>query len=535
MKGMRFFMIGIFFLLFAVSSVSAQEKAYNPVFEPVYYDVVQELMEYEFANSDVMENANMITNIFGGRMSKTPSYRAAAEWARDRLKEYGYANAHLEPYEFGNGWDFDYVSVHMTSPDYVPIIAFPTLWSSGSDGKVRAQAIHINFDEIKSVDDLEQYRGKLKDRIIFIMPIQEISPYMGVQMWNRAGTFRHENGYPVEYSKERLDEKSKRAIGPTAPRERRRRGPSELKQQIIDFVFAEGAVAIAKTDAVHYFGTVAGTGRWNNIQNPWDVNSPTRPLELVMAVEHYNRVLHILEEGIPVEMELEVRTTLYEGDPTDYNVIAEIPGTDLAHEIVINAAHLQSLPHGTGAIDNAAGSVTAMEAMRILKAIGVKPRRTIRLGLWGGHDGSGDSGQTAHVYQHFADPRTKEYKKDYDNHVITFNQDLGPSAMRGIQAAGSEVLRGIFKEWIKPLHGLGFEHIYTGRDPGAGLKGVGLLGLKFDQDAYDMLDYIAHVNMDTYERLYPEGMMQASVVVATFLYHAAMRDEKLPRLSPRPW
>ena len=262
---------------------------------------------------------------------------------------------------------------------------------------------------------------------------------------------------------------------------------------------------------------------------------PPLPLELVMAVEHYNRVLHILEEGIPVEMELEVRTTLYKGDPYDHNIIAEIPGTDLAHEIVINAAHFQSEPIGTGAIDNAAGSVTAIEAMRILKAIGVKPRRTIRIGLWGGHDGAGDIGQRMHVYKHFADPRTKEYKKDYDNHVITFNQDLGPSAMRGIPAGGSEVLRSIFKEWIKPLHSIGFEHIYTGRDPGAGLKGVGLLGLRFDQDAYDMLDYIAHVNMDTYERLYPEGMMQASVVVATFLYHAAMRDEKLPRLSPRPW
>ena len=535
MKAQCVLVVSLFLLLMAEASTSAQEKANAPVFEPVYYDVVQQLMEYEFANSDVMENASMLTNIFGGRMSKTPAYLAAAEWARDRLKEYGLTNAHLEPYEFGNGWDFDYVSVHMTSPDYAPIIAFPTLWSSGSNGKVQANAIHINFDEITSVEDLEQYRGKLEGSIIFIMPIQEISPYFGVQMWNRAGTFRHENGYPMERSDEILDEMSKVPIIPPAPRERRRRDPSELKQQIVDFVFAEGAVAIAKTDAVHYFGTVAGTGRWNSLEKPWDVNSPSRPLELVVAVEHYNRILRILEKGIPVEMELEVRTTLYTGDPTDYNVIAEIPGTDLAHEIVINAAHLQSLPHGTGAIDNAAGSTTAIEAMRILKAIGVEPRRTIRLGLWGGHDGSGDSGQTAHVYQHFADPTTKKYKKDYDNHVITFNQDLGPSAMRGIDAAGNEALRGIFKEWIKPLHGIGFSHIYTGRDPGAGLKGVGLLGLKFDQDAYDMLDYIAHVNMDTYERLFPEGMMQASVVVATFLYHAAMRDEKLPRVSPRPW
>ncbi len=170
MKAKCVFMASLYFLLIAISSISAQEK--------VYYDVVQQLMDFEFANSDVMENANMITNIFGGRFSKTPSYRAAAEWARDRLKGYGLTNAHLEGYEFGNGWDFDYVSVHMMSPDYVPIIAFPALWSSGTNGKIRANAIHINFDEITSVRDLEQYRGKLRGKIVFIMPIQELSPFL---------------------------------------------------------------------------------------------------------------------------------------------------------------------------------------------------------------------------------------------------------------------------------------------------------------------------------------------------------------------
>jgi hypothetical protein len=540
MKAMRIFMVSLFLLFMAVSSAPEQESVYEPikpVYEPVYYDVVQKIMEFEFTNSDVMENSNMLTNIFGGRFSKTPAYRAAAEWCVERLKEYGLENVHLEPYEFGNGWDFDYVSLHMVSPDYMPIIGFPTLWSSSSNGEIKANVIHINFDEITSVEDLEQYRGKLDGRIVFIMPVQEISPYFGVQMWNRAHTFRHERGYPIKRSDDQLGEMSRIPIAPPEARERRRRerDDDDLRQKIVDFVFAEGAMAMAKTDPAHYFGSVGGIGRYNRIEEPWNVDAPERPLELVLAVEHYNRILRILEQGIPVEMEIEVRTNFYRGDPHDHNVIAEIPGTDLAHEIVINAAHLQSYPHGTGAIDNAAGVATAMEAMRILKAIGVQPRRTIRLGLWGGHDGTGDIGQTMHVYKHFADPRTKEYKKDYDNHVVTFNQDLGPTAMRGIPCARNEELRAIFKEWIKPLHGIGFAHIYTGRDPGAGLKRVGLLGLKFDQDAYDMLDWIAHINMDTYERLFPEGMTQSSVVVATFLYHAAMRDEKLPRVSPLPW
>ncbi len=535
MKAHYAFIVNLLLTFIAISSVLAQEKANKPGFEPVYYDVVQKLMEFEFENSDVMENANMLTNIFGGRNWKTPSYRAAAEWARDRLKEYGLTNAHLEPYEFGNGWDFDYVSVHMMAPDYMPIIAFPTLWSSGTNGKVRANAIHINFDEITSVADLEQYRGKLKGRIIFRMPIQEISPYFGVQMWNRAGTFRHENGYPVEWSDERLDEMAKVPIIPPEPRERRSRGSNELRQQIVDFVFAEGAVAIAKTDAVHYFGSVAGTGRYNSVANPWDVDAPPQPLELVFAVEHYNRILHILEEDIPVEMEIEVRTTVYRGDPNDFNVIAEIPGTDLAHEIVIVGGHLQSLPHGTGAIDNAAGSTTSIEAVRILKAIGARPRRTIRVGLWGGHDGGGLAGSRAHVRKHFADPVTKEYKKDYNNLVAYFNQDIGPSKIRSVAIMGNEELRAILTEWIKPLKSIGMSHLITNGTTHSAYTEVGLIGFYFNHDAYDMLDYIAHINMDVYERLFPEGMMQASVVVATLAYHAAMRDEKLPRVWPLPW
>ena len=188
------------------------------------------------------------------------------------------------------------------------------------------------FDEITSVGDLEQYRWKLRGSIIFRMPIQEISPYFGVQMMDRPGTFRHENGYPVEWSGERLDEMAKVPITPPVPRERRSRGSNELRQQIVDFVFAEGAVAIAKTDPVHYFGSVAGTGRYNKVENPWDVDAPSQPLELVFAVEHYNRIMHILEEDMPVEMEIDVKTTVYRGDLNDFNVIAEIPGTDLAHE-----------------------------------------------------------------------------------------------------------------------------------------------------------------------------------------------------------
>jgi len=523
MKAQHIFMVGLFLLLMAVSSVTAQEK--------IYYDVVQKIMEFEFANSDVMENASWICDVFGPRNVKTPAYREACEWARDRLKEYGLKNARLEAYEFGNGWDIDYVSVHMVTPKYMPIIGFPTMWSSGTDGKVRAPVIHVNFDEITSEADLEPYRGKLRDRILLIRPIQEISP--------------HFEANPVTWTKERLDEKSKIPMTPRVSvlemelqRQGRRRGRSRgdrlSRQQILDFVFGEGAVAIVHPDGNHYYGSVAPSG-YNRVERPWDVNLHPQPTELVLAVEHYNRMMRILEKDIPVEMEIEIRTNFYRGNPNDHNVIAEIPGTDLKHEIVIVGGHLQSVPVGGGAIDNAAGAVTSMEAVRILKAIGVKPRRTIRIGLWGGHDGGGLAGNRGHVRKHFADPVKKEYKKDYHNFVAYFDQDTGPGRIRGVSIMGSEEMRAIFTEWIKPLHGLGMSHLFTSGAYHEAYAEVGLPGFYMMHDRQEIDDWNAHTNMDVYERLFPDGMMQTAVVVATLAYHAAMRDEKLPRVSPLPW
>jgi hypothetical protein len=537
MKALRVFLIGLSLLIIVIYAVSTEEK--------IYYDVVQKIMEFESENSDAMENASWLCDVFGPRSLKSPSYREAAEWCVERLKEYGLTNARLEPYEFGNGWDIDYVSIHMVAPRYMPIIGFPVTWSSGTNGKVRAQAIHINFEEIASEEDLEQYRGMLEHRIILISPEQKISPHLGVEMRGGDGTF-FPNGYPVTLTEERLDEMSKIPLTPRISpleeelanqrrRRNRRRDVGLSRQEIVDFVFSEGAVAIVHPDGEHYYGSVAPGGYSRSGEKPWDENLPPKPTELALSVEHYNRMIRILEKNIPVEMELEVRTNFYRGDPHDYNVVAEIPGTDLANEIVVVGGHLQSVPVGTGAIDNAAGVVTSMEAVRILKAIGVKPRRTIRVGFWGGHDGGGLAGNRGHVRKHFADPITKEYKKDYHNVVAYFDQDTGPGRIRGVSIMGSEEMRAILTEWNKPLHNLGMAHLFTSGAYHEAYAEVGLPGFYFKHDRSEMDDWNAHTSMDVYERLFADGMQQTAIVVATYAYHAAMRDEKLPRVSPKPW
>jgi len=512
MRAKRVYKIGLCVLLLVVSSVSAQE--------PIYWDVFQKIMEEAFENSQVMENASWLCDVFGPRNTKTKAYIESAQWAKARLEAYGLSNARLEPYEFGIGWSNEYTSVHMMSPQYMPIIAHPAGWSDGTDGKIRNTVTYINFYEIEKESDLDPYRGKLKDAIIFMRPQQEITP--------------HYEPMAKIYTKEQLDEMAKIPIGPREERRRRRsRGDGLTVTQVIDFVFAEGAAAIVRTDGRNDFGTVdAAVNGYAMEKRAWDTDAPPPVTELVMAAEQYNRILRILEKGIPVELEMEIKVNFIRGEPVDYNVVAEIPGTDLAHEVVICGGHLQSEPVGTGASDNAAGAVTAMEAVRILKAIGVKPRRTIRVGLWGGHE-MGLYGNRHHVRTHFADPKTKKQKPDYDNFCAYFNCDAGGGKIRGVSIMGNEVIRSVMTEWIKPLHQLGMSHLFTTGMAHEAYTEVGLPGFYFVQDRMDSRTY--HSNMDVYDHLVPKNLMSNSVILATLVYHAAMRDEKLPRVEHQDW
>lgn len=501
-----------FFLMFILGfSSHTQEK--------VHWDVVEKIMEEAFENSHVMENASWLCDVFGPRNAKSSHFRAAAKWAKQRLEEYGLSNATLDPFEFGTGWENLYTSVHMMSPRYMPVIAYPPMWSAGTNGKVRGPVVCINFDAINSEKDLDPYRGKLKNAIIFTDPKQEMIPHLST--------------LPETYTEEELDEMSKIHVGPKVPRNKQNRPHYERnvsKRQLIDFVFGEGAVVIAAPDGRESYGTVVV----NEVDGkPWEKDAPPPPTELVIAAEHYNRIMRILEKGIPVEMEVEIKVAFNRDDQIDYNVIAEIPGTDLADEVVMLGGHLDANSAGTGAMDNAAAVVIAMETARILKKIDVKPRRTIRVAFWGVHE-LGTFGSRNYVRKNFGDPVTQQYKPAHAKFSAYYNMDIGPGKIRGIFIKGNEGVRPIFTEWMKPLKNLGMTHIITepiGSEDD-GFRAVGLPGFHFLQDRKELDDRLAHTNMDVYERLIPEGLMQSSVVIATFVYHTAMRDELLPRMAP---
>lgn len=366
MRAKRVHKIGLYVLLVVVTSVSAQE--------PIYWDVFQKIMEEAFENSRVMENASWLCDVFGPRNTKTKAYFESAQWAKKRLEVYGLSNARLEPYEFGVGWSNEYTSVHMMSPQYMPIIAHPAGWSAGTDGKIRNTVTYINFYEMTKESDLDRYRGKLQDAIIFMRPQQEITP--------------HYEPMAKIYTKEQLDEMAKIPIGPRTERRRRRRsrGDGLTVTQVIDFVFAEGAAAIVRTDGRNDFGTVdAAVNGYAMEKRAWDTDAPPPVTELVMAAEHYNRILRILE----------------------------------------------------------------------------------------------------------------------------------------------------MTEWIKPLHQLGMSHLFTTGMAHEAYTEVGLPGFYFVQDRMDSRTY--HSNMDVYDHLVPENLMTNSVILATLVYHAAMRDEKLPRVEHQEW
>ena len=490
--------------------------------EPVYWDVVQKIREEAFEHSQAMENASWLADVYGPRHVKTPAYYEAAQWAKKKLQEYGLSNAVLEPYYFGIGWENRYTSVHMMTPQYMPIIAYPAPWSAGTGGKVRGEVVALNFEEIASEADLEPYRGKLDGSIVFMRPKQTLSP--------------HFKPMATRFSQQQLDDMSQILVLPEArQRQSRRERPPRLpRQQISEFVFTEGALALVRTDGQSDFGTVnAGVVGFTNETKPWEENSPPNPTELVIAAEHYNRIMRILEKNIAVEMEIEIRAEFFRGDPSDHNVIAEIPGSDLADEIVIIGAHLQADHNGTGATDDAAGVVVVMEVARIFNALDIKPRRTIRIGLWGAHE-MGTFGNRAHVRKNFADPEKKEYKPDYHNLSAYFNVDHGSGKIRGVSIMGNEVVRSIFSEWMKPLHNLGMAHLFSSGMAHEAYSEVGLPGYYFLQDRMDMETNV-HSNMDVFDRLVEENLMTNTVILATFAYHAAMRDEKLPRIAPLPW
>lgn len=501
--------------------------------ETVDLGMLSRIRDEGFSNSKVMEMASYLCDVIGARVTGSPAYERAHEWTRKELETMGLQDAHLESWDFTRGWWMESISVHMVQPDKVPLMALPRAWTPGTNGPVVGKVVRV---KIESEQDLEKFKGKLAGAVVVLDEPTSLSV--------------HETVDSDRYTPEELEELVQFGISP------RRRGGrpagdpdaflrrQRLSRAIDKFLIEEKALARVVPAA-------GDGGTLKQVQGSYRdaVNIPV----VLMASEHYNRIARIMEKGIDVQLELNVKVSFSEKERKGLNTIAEISGTDLKDEVVMLGGHLDSWHGGTGATDNAAGVVVAMEAARILKALDVKPRRTIRVALWGGEE-LGFLGSRAYVKEHFgsrpappegerAEPGGRrpetgplELKADHQKLSAYYNLDNGTGKIRGIYAQGNAAVVPIFRAWAEPVKDLGVSAVTMRRTTGTdhlSFESVGLPGFQFVQDQVEYFSRTWHSNMDVYDRLQREDLMQASVVMAWFVYNTAMRDQLLPR-KPLP-
>jgi carboxypeptidase Q len=519
-----------------------------PEEEAVDFGMVTRIRDEGFGASKVMDTLFQMTDVIGPRLTGSPSLKKANEWTRDQLTSWGLANAHLESWgPFGRGWSLESAGVRLVAPVDAPLVAYPKAWTPGTEGAVRGKAMKVTLE---SEADLDKVRGKIAGMVLLIGNARELKG--------------PDKPLFTRYTDQELDDLAqfqvsgqRRAVPPgqdgqPVDREgflRRRRFERTLRA----FLKAEKVLATLEPSTVDGgIVRVSGGGSRQKDEDPGVT-------ALVVAAEHYNRLARLLDRNVPVELEVDVRARFHDDDLNAYNTVAEIPGTDKKGEVVMLGAHMDSWHSGTGATDNAAGCAVAMEAVRILKALGVQPRRTIRIALWTGEE-QGLLGSRAYVKQHFAsrpEPSPEEREMPSflrrDQGPITvlpehaklsayFNLDNGTGKIRGIYTQGNTAALPIFDAWFKPFADLG-AHTLTNRNTGGtdhlAFDAVGLPGFQFIQDAADYSTRSHHTNMDVYDRIQREDLMQASVIMASFVYNAAMREgmfprKPMPRESPSP-
>lgn len=503
--------------------------------EHVDLATVAKIRDEGFNHSQVMDHLSWLTDVYGPRLTGSPSILQASDWAMAKLRDWGLANVHRETFPFGKGWALVRFSAQMIAPQVQPIIGYPAPWTAGTKGTVVAPVLRVQID---SETDFARYQGTLGGAIVLLQPERPVALLEG-QIVSRVS--------PEDVAAARTPSPAIAAASPdVAARAAARR---ELAARTAKFFKDEGVVAVFNrgNDAAV---TAVGVGLTAQTQRTdggtiFPTSSGARGADagtavpiVTIAVEHYNRMLRVLAKNLPVKVELTLETKFFdEATANGFNTIAEIPGSDpvLKDEVVIIGAHFDSLQSGTGATDNAAGSAAMMEAMRILKKLGVKPRRTIRLALWGGEE-QGLLGSKAYVRDHFADPADMQLKPEHARVAAYFNSDNGAGRVRGIWTQGNTAAAAVFEEWMKPLADLGVTAVSarsTGSTDHVSFDAVGLPGFQFMVDRLEYNSRTHHSNMDVYDRVPKDDLVQQAVVAAVFAYDAAMRDEKLPR-KPLP-
>ena len=514
-------------LVFVAVCLFAQEK--------VDLAVVNRIRVEALERSKIPDLMYNLADLYAPRVTNSENFRKGGDWAVKQLQDYGLVNVKKETWgPFGRGWEYSYYSAHMIEPQYQPLIGFPLAYAPGTNGAVTAEVIYA---PLRNDQDLEQFKGKLKGKIVLYEATRV--PGTPPETPRIAGlTPAVVQQYTAEMSRtgRYSDEDLARIAKAPQPQPGRQGPPGNFAQmagfrnKLSKYLADEGVVAAVGCGRVGDSGTVFGTQGGS-----YDVKTPTPPPMIVITPEHYNRMARLIEKRVPVKMQLEVRAKIYEDSLDTFNIVGEIPGGRKQDEAVILGAHFDTWHGGTGATDNDTGTAAMMEAMRILKALDQKMDRTVRICLWAAEE-QGLLGSRAYVTAHFADRNDMKLKPEHARMAAYFNHDNGSGKIRGIYLQGNDMCRPIFEAWLEPFHDLGATAVSirnTGGTDHQSFDAVGLPGFQFIQDPLDYSSRTHHSNMDVLENVKTGDLMQAAAVIASFAYHAATREEMLPR-KPLP-
>ncbi len=497
-------------LLFCSAISLAQEK--------VDLQMMQKIKDEEKSNSQISMIAHNITDVCGPRLTNSPGYNCALDWVTETCKKWGLQNAGREAWgEFGKGWSSKRATLAMKVPYYENIIAYPVPWCKSTGKSIQAQLIMLDDFDSASID---KAGASLQGKIVMIKPSNTKMPDAFKPYATRYADTALDN-LPDDYM---VTRKQLEGYLPY------------IKKNYYTTLYLEkkGAAGLILSNTGSIDGTVFVDGG-NGYAKGY---SPSLP-EMKISREDYLKMMRLLQDHSSVELEMNLENTFYDKDLTGYNVVAEIPGTDpsLKSEVVMLGGHLDSWAGGTGATDNGAGCIVMLEAMRILKTLDVRPRRTIRIALWGGEE-QGLYGSFGYVKKHFGNPADMKLKPEQSKISAYYNLDNGSGKIRGIYTQNNEAVDSIFKTWLTPFNDMGATGVTnsnTGSTDHISFDAVGIPAFQFIQDPLEYETRTHHSNMDTYDHLSIEDLRQAAVIVAAFVYNTAMRDDMLPRKPlPKP-
>ncbi len=519
--------------------------------------IVSRIKTEAFDNSRVMDTLGYLTDIYGPRLTASPGFREAADWAVKRLQSDGVEDARLEKWgPFGRSWSLKHDSLEMLEPRYSVLDAAPLAWSEPTNGPVTAELLLTPFggarrtaDPKQLQQDLNQYmsewKGKLRGKVILISRAAEIRPesrplfsrYTDQQLAELAKapspTAKLQDLRDLKFPDDPAEAGRFLQSLPAPVREQFNKQRQQILVDRVKFWRDEGVAAVLQTSDNSRDGLV-----FAQAAGSYEAKNPLAPPTFVVNREQYNRMARILEKKMPVKVRLNLEAGHSAGDVEAYNVVGELPGGAKRDELVMVGAHLDSWHSGTGATDNAAGSAVMIEVMRILKTLNLKLDRTVRIALWSGEE-EGLLGSKAYVKEHFGDPATMKVTPAHARLSGYFNLDNGSGKIRGVYLQGNDAMRPIFEQWLAPFRDQGVTTVSirnTGGTDHLSFDDVGLPGFQFIQDPLEYETVTHHSNMDTLDHVQAADLMQAAAVIATVVYEAANRPEMLPRKAlPKPW